>query len=136
MNAPKLAGAPSDNASVAGTVPPTVPSTPVVTVPKANVCDPVTPLNSTAPSLCTAVTPGAGAPSCQTTAPSIAIVRERPSSGTRTVPEVPAGADTVRANERFPSPRVQRETSPPCGVGTVPCAHFRSPVCGATSHVL
>ena len=91
-----------------------------MTVPKANVCEPVTPLNSTAPSRCTAVTPGAGAPSCQTTVPSIAIVRERPSSGTLTVPDVPAGADTVSVNERSPSPRTQRETRPPCGVGIVP----------------
>src|SRR6476620_4272862 len=72
VNAPNVAGAPSVNDNVAGTVPPTVPSAPVVTVPKANVCAPVTPLNSTAPSRCTAVTPGAGAPSCQTTVPSIA----------------------------------------------------------------
>src|SRR5215211_2661862 len=105
------------------------------TVPHANVCEPVT-LNCTAPSRSTAVTPAAGAPSCHTTTPSIAIVRAWPSSGTTTVPDVPSGADIVWVNDESPPPRRQRETSGPDGVGTRPCAHFRLPGCGAMTQVL
>ena len=41
-----------------------------------------------------------------------------------TVPEVPSGADIVRVNELSSSPRCQRETITPDGVGmvTVQCA--------------
>ena len=57
-------------------------------------------------------------------------------SGMLTVPLVPSGADIVSANELSPSPRLQRDTSAPDGVGTWPCAHSTSPGCGAMTHVL
>src|SRR5690349_9342931 len=136
VNGPKLAGPPSVSDSVAGTVPPTSPEVDVLAVPNANVCAPVTPLNSTAPLRSTALTPPSGRPSCQTTVPSMAIVRAWPSSGNTTVPDVPAGAAMVSVKDEPPSPRRQRETTSPAGVGTSPCAHARSPGCGARIHVL
>ena len=60
---------------------------------------PVTLVNTTRPFDSVAVAPLAGAPSCHTTCPSMAIVGEVPSSGIETVPQVPAGADIVSANE-------------------------------------
>jgi hypothetical protein len=94
------------------------------------------PPNSTAPSRSSALTPGAGAPLRHTTLQSIVIVRERPSSGTATVPDVPPGAAIVRVNEELPRPLRQRETSAPDGVGTRPWAQFTWPGWGAMIHVL
>ena len=77
-----------------------------------------------------------GAPSCQTTVPSMAIVRACPNSGNTTVPDVPAGADIVSANELSPSPRRQRDTSAPAGVGHLTLRPLHVPGCGAMIQVL
>ena len=93
-------------------------------------------LNSTAPSRSSAATPATGAPLRQTTRQSIVIVRERPSSATATVPDVPAGATMVSVNEELRCPRRQRETTAPARVGIRPCAHSTFPGWGAMIHAL
>ena len=96
-------------------------------VPQANVCEPVTPVNCTAPSRSTAVTPAAGAPSARRPCQSIVIVRGAAELRDATVPDVPFGAAIVKVNDESRCPRRQRETSAPDGVGIWPCAHSTLP---------